>query len=359
VLLWWRPPLANGLALAAYYGLAYLLLDTAATFVYMPYFALTPELTLDYDERTSLTSYRMLFSIVAGLVGYVVPGMIIGAMRPEHAGRVLLMGLAFGAASALPLIGTFLGTRERPEFAHQEQSSLREAVRAIRHNQPFLFAVGIYLLTWMTVELLQPMLLYFLKYWLGLEGQADVILGTIFVVAALALPLWDWATHHWNKRLAYIMGIAFLAVVLCVIAFIRPGAPLPLVIVLAGLAGIGVSAAHVLPWSIIPDAIEWDELATGKRHEGAFYSLVTLMHKVAASLVVPGAMLLLKWSGYVPNAATQAPRVQTAIRFMVGGAPAVLLMGGIVFAALYPLDREKHRQVREELARRRAANTSL
>ncbi len=353
-LLWWIPPLHSPGALAFYYGLAYLLFDTAATFVYMPYFALTPELTLDYDERTSLTTYRMFFSIVAGLVAFTLPGTIIGPFRPENASRVALVGIIFGALSALPLLATFFGTRERPEFQGQPLPSVRESLRAILHNRPFLFAVGIYLLTWMTVDLLQPMLPYFLKYWLNLEPLRDVILGTVFVVAALALPLWEWASRRWDKRLAYIGGTGFLGIVMLVLSFMHAGVAVAVILGLAALAGVGIAAAHVLPWSIIPDAIEWDELETGQRHEGTFYSLITLMNKIGASLVVPAAALLLDWSGYVPNAATQGPRVQLALRTLVGVIPALLLIGGILFAAVYPLGRERHLAVRKELERRRA-----
>ena len=46
-LLWWRPPLENPIALTAYYSLAYIIYEAAATFIYMPYYTLTPELTLD------------------------------------------------------------------------------------------------------------------------------------------------------------------------------------------------------------------------------------------------------------------------------------------------------------------------
>ena len=58
VMMWYKPPFSSSAALTLYYAVAYVVFDSAATFVYMPYFALTPELTDDYDERTSLTSYR-------------------------------------------------------------------------------------------------------------------------------------------------------------------------------------------------------------------------------------------------------------------------------------------------------------
>lgn len=353
ILLWWIPPWTGTLARALYYGVAYVLYDAAATFVYMPYFALTPELTEDYDERTSLNAYRMAFSIAAGLVAFTVPLMIVGRFQPQNAERVQLMAVIFGFSAALPLLATFLGTRERTEYQALPQPKLRESLRAALHNRPFVFAMGIFLLTWVTIDLLQAMLLYFLKYWLLLEGQSDLILGTIFVVAFLVLPLWVVLSRRWDKRVAYIVGIAFLAVVQIVLILLHPGTPLPLVLALAALAGIGVSAAHVIPWSIMPDAVEWDELQTGQRHEGIFYSLLTLMQKVASSVALPLALMALDRSGYVANLAQQGPRTLLAIRVAVGVVPAVLLSVAIAFAAVYPLGRQKHLEIRQELAKRR------
>ena len=88
-MMWWIPPFTNQWALAAYYAGAYFLLDAMVTVTSMPYFALTPELTQDYDERTSLTSYRMAFSLIGGLVAFVVPLAIIGETIPQNANRAL------------------------------------------------------------------------------------------------------------------------------------------------------------------------------------------------------------------------------------------------------------------------------
>jgi GPH family glycoside/pentoside/hexuronide:cation symporter len=354
--LWWIPPTRNPAWLAAYYALAYLLYDASATFVYMPYFALTPELTLDYDERTSLTSYRMAFSILGGLIAFTVPLMIIGTMRPENASRVSIVGLVFGLASALPLLLTFLGTRERPEFMGQSQPKLGESMRAAARNRPFVFAAGIFLFTWTAIEIIQAMLLFFLKYRMNLEAESDLIAGTVFIVALLTLPFWERASRRWDKRIAYIAGMVFLSTVIIILIVISPTWGLPVVFTLAGLAGIGVGAVHVLPWSMIPDAIEWDELETGQRHEGIFYSLVTLFRKVSSSISLPLILLVLKWLGYVSNAAVQRPSAVTAIRFLMGPVPSVLLCAGIAFALLYPLSRERHAQVRAEIAARAAAD---
>ena len=156
-----------------------------------------------------------------------------------------------------------------------------------------------------------------------------------------------------NKRLAYAAGVAFWAVVQVIIITMNASSPLVLILFLCGLAGIGVGAAHVLPWSIIPDAIEWDEYQTGQRHEGMFYSLVTLMQKIASSIAIPLTAVFLDVTHYVPNSAVQPASALLGIRILVGPIPALLLIIGIIFALKYPLSREEFTRVVKELDARR------
>ncbi|MBN1121136.1 MAG: MFS transporter [Anaerolineae bacterium] len=136
VMLWWRPPVESMALLAVYYALAYVFYDTAATLIYMPYFALTPELTSDYDERTSLTSYRMFFSILGSLIAFSVPTMIIKGFVPESVQRVLIMGIVFAIAAALPMYAVFFSTREREDYMEQESPKLWESLKIAFKNKP-------------------------------------------------------------------------------------------------------------------------------------------------------------------------------------------------------------------------------
>ncbi len=179
-------------------------------------------------------------------------------------------------------------------------------------------------------------------------------MGLIFVIAIFALPFWEWASRKFNKRLAYAAGIAFWAVVQLVLITLNASSDLTLILLLGGLAGIGVGAAHVLPWSIIPDAIEWDEYQTGERHEGMFYSLITLIQKVASSIAIPLTAILLQVTHYIPNAAQQPASALLGIRIIVGPFPALLLLIGIIFALRYPLNRDEFKRIVQELEMRRA-----
>jgi GPH family glycoside/pentoside/hexuronide:cation symporter len=356
MMMWYRPPFDGQWALMAYYAFAYFVFDAMVTLVSMPYMALTPELTQDYDERTSLTSYRMTFSLIGGLVAFVVPLMIIGKLEPANVNRVLAMGVIFGTVSALPLLITFFGTREKEEYASQPQPGLREQFRAVRSNRPFWFAAGVFLFTWAAIEIIQTMLLLFLKYRMGLEGESDIVAGAVFITAIIVLPFWVWIAGKTDKRRSYIYGMFFFITVMVTLGFLNPSLGFTAVLALACFAGVGVSAVHVLTWAMIPDAVEVDELQSGARHEGMFYALVTLFRKMASSISIPMTALVLGWSGYISNSAQQPESAVWAIRILIGPVASIFLLGGILFARFYPLTREVHSETREQIALRREAS---
>ena len=187
------------------------------------------------------------------------------------------------------------------------------------------------------------------------ESHNDIIMATIFVVAMFALPLWNWVSQRWSKRHAYMYGIAFWAAVQMVMVTLVPSTSLPLILVLCSLAGIGVAAAHVLPWAILPDAIEWYEYQTGERHEGMFYSTTTLARKIASSIAIPLILLLLEVTGYQPNVVQQNAKALWGIRLVIGPIPAVLLVVGIFIAYKYPLGRKEFLDIVDEIKNRRKA----
>ncbi len=356
VALWWRPPFQSQTALAIYYALAYILYDATATAAYMPYYALTPELTSNYDERTTLTSYRMAFSLVGGFIGFAVPMLTMPLMRPQSAGQFLRVIFLVAAVSALPLYLTFLGTRERPELQAMPRSSIGQSLRAAMSNRPFIFAIGMFLTTQMALGIVRGTMLYFLKYRFVMSTSAQQLAGAVFAIAIVTLPLWNLISRRWDKRTAFVAGMLMLAVVLIAISGIDPDWGIASILALAILAGFGFGALNVLPWAMIPDVIEWDELQTGQRHEGVFYSLVLLLRKVANSLALPGTLLLLDRSGYISGAAEQPASAMRAIQMLMGPIPAILLFSGITFALFYPLRREQYGEVIAQLVARRVSS---
>jgi glycoside/pentoside/hexuronide:cation symporter, GPH family len=349
VFLWWIPPFENQILLAVYYGVAFVLYDTTATILYMPYFAMTPELSSDYDERTSLTSYRMAFSILGAMIAFIVPLAIIGPMIAENASRVWTVGIGVAIVSILPMYVVFFGTKERVDYQSAPKTGLKESLGAAFKNKPFLYAVGIFLTTWAALDIVQASLLYFLKHRMGFSENEDVIFGLLFIAALISIPFWQWASKRWDKKKAYIGGMVFLTVVLIGFGLLPPAWGFPAVFVLGALAGIGLGAVQVLPWSMIPDVIEWDELQTGIRHEGMFYSLVTLFRKIASSLSLPLLLLILDWTGYSAGAPTQPRSAVIGIQLLMGPIPALFLVFGIICAFFYPIGRDTYAEIRRKI----------
>ncbi len=125
----------------------------------------------------------------------------------------------------------------------EKQPKLIPSLKAAFKNRPFIFGAGIYLLTWMTIVVLETNLLIYIKYILGRQGQSSLIMASIFVTAIFALPIWNWAAKHWNKRLAYIIGVSFWAVVMIVLIMVTPQTPFWIIMVCASWL-VSASAPH-------------------------------------------------------------------------------------------------------------------
>lgn len=369
--LWWAPPFENQYLLAATVCLTFMLSDTLQTLVSIPFYALTPEITPDYDERTSLTGYRMFFNLLASLATAVAAPAIVDAALASGATQqqgYFIVSALFGGLATIPFLIIFAVVRERNDLAGaaEPQIPFLQTVRTAWKNIPFRFATGLYLLNWITFDLVALVLPFFLAYWvskgnllqkaLGLPLESAVF-ACLLVTSVIVLPLWVWMAHRLGKGRAYMLGMTFWAVVQILIYFIQPG-QITLLLVLAVLAGISVSTAHLLPDAIFPDVIEWDELRTGRRREGIYYGVKNFVRKLTGALAIFIALQTLGWFGYQspPAGATefsQPASALQAIRFLIGPLGALLLFGAVAMAWFYPLTRERHARVRSMLEKRK------
>jgi GPH family glycoside/pentoside/hexuronide:cation symporter len=113
-----------------------------------------------------------------------------------------------------------------------------------------------------------------------------------------------------------------------------------------------------VPWSMLPDVIELDELETGQRREGLFYGFFVFLQKLGISVGLAFSNFALEATGYINQTPGQPAPVQpegvlTALRLFVGPLPALLLLASFVVVRAYPITRAKHAQMRAELDRRK------
>ncbi|MBL8096145.1 MAG: MFS transporter [Anaerolineales bacterium] len=357
---WIVPPL-DATGLFWYYLVVAILVDTALTVVGVPYTALTPELTGDYDERTSLNTYRFGFSILGGVLAAFFHNQIVAAYAPDRAfGAAVSVGI-WAVLSVLGLWWTFAGTRgyaeNTPSKSDQPEVGFFEGMRQAFANRAFRLVTLTYLGAWLTIQLVQGNLFIYARDWLGMPDQDfGFVLLALQFTAFLAMLVWARVSARIGKRKVYLIGASLFAVTLIGLGLLPRGATTALY-ALAVLGGVGVAVGYLVPWSMLPDVIDQDELEHGHRREGLFYAFFVFLQKIGLSLGLFASGWLLDLAGYLrvtPGEAvpTQPESVLLVLKILVGPAGAVILLLSLWAVWRYPITREKHAEIRAALAKR-------
>lgn len=426
----------NRWSLFAYYVFIGILFNIAYTIVNLPYTALTPELTQDYNERTSLNSFRFAFSIggsilslilyilvsisypndpqtrffllglscsVLGIIALLWCGLriqernanpILNLTQKKRLGKFLillsLLGIIYGIfrmvsqnrsldyisffdlLSSLLILGFALTlllskaeshlvkkTRETDNETSQTSATLSfpQQLKIVFNNRPFLFVIGIYLCSWLAVQLTASILVYFVVSYMGLaESQSGLVALAVQGTALVMLFFWQAVCQKLDKKVVYFMGMGVWIIAQIGLFSLQPGQA-NLMFILAVMAGVGVSVAYLIPWSMVPDVIELDELETGQRREGVFYAFMVLLQKFGLAFGLFLVGVVLEAAGFiarVPNEPipTQPDSALFAIRIAVAPLPAIILIIGLVLAYFYPITRDVHREIRLKLQER-------
>jgi glycoside/pentoside/hexuronide:cation symporter, GPH family len=356
---------ANQWGLFWYYTVTSILFNAFFTVVNLPYTALTAELTQDYDERTSLNSFRFSFSIGGSILALII-GLVISLIVPNNRNmQYLLIGAICATISVLPLYWCVWGTKNRahavakqhPEIEQSTSIPFFQQIKIAFTNRPFLFVVGIYLFSWLAVQLTAGIIPYYVTSWMRLpQWHISSVLLAVQGTAMAMLFVWSGISRRYGKRAVYFMGMGLWLIAQSGLFFVQPG-QIVLMYFLAVLAGFGVSTAYLIPWSMLPDVIELDELNTGQRREGIFYSFIVFVQKICLGLAVNLVLQQLGATGYIkptPDTPfpTQPDSVLEVIRFSIGPIPALALFFGLVLAYFYPLTRELHAQIVLQLKER-------
>lgn len=365
------PPFESATALVLYYGAVFLLYDTLYTVVNVPYLALIPELAQDYDQRSSLTGWRTAFSFLAQLVtagafkllaeNLFAPWFGAG---PEalRMGYLLAAGL-WAVSMALPLI--FLALNIREPDSEPVQSPIRpiKDFKEVFRNKPFRLAALIYLLCFSTGDIILVVFVrYLIDYVQVHPGLDNLVLATVLSASLISIPLVLSLMRRTDKRTAYLISIGFMVVVLGFGAFLPPGGQNQIFIG-AALAGIGFAAMSIIPWAIVADVIEVDELQTSERREGLYTGYLVFLRKFATGVLVFGVGQLLSATGFISSTTgslyiEQPAAALNAMRFLVTVIPAIALSLSLVLAWRFPLDREAYEAIHRELEERRAQQAS-
>lgn len=385
-LIWYVPPFENGKVI--WYLFFYCIFQTLQTCFHVPYSALTMFISSEQKERDSATAYRMTVEVLGTVLGTAIQGQIVGmanapclpgpgqlladlsnsskaiALNDSEPGGISLehTKVAYMIASGvicliyiLCAIVLFFGVREQKESCRprSEPMSFFQGIRLVMGHGPYAKLVMVFLFTSLAFMLLEGNFALFCSYTLGFRNDFQNILLVIMLSATLAIPFWQWFLTRFGKKTAVYVGtlsvVPFMILVVCV------KSNLIVTYIVSFAAGVGVAAAFLLPWSMLPDVVDDFQVqnpdSTG--HEALFYSFYVFFTKFASGVSLGISTLSLDFAGYVTRGCSQPEEVDLTLKLLVSAAPVALIIIGLAILYSYPINEERRQGNRKLLQEQR------
>ncbi len=343
------PPRAlSGGPAALWFGATFILYFIFHTAYVLPHYALGPELTLNYNERSTLFAVREGFTILGTIVASAAPGFMQQRMHLGERQVFFRMGMAFGILLVLLYWILGLTIRERPDFAARESNPLVPGVRRALRNRPFAILLASYVVSSITGAIPATMMPFFNAYVIRPKNPQvwlSIFLLGYFAAAFLSLPVWLAAARRFGKLNSWLASMLLGVTGGGAMFLLGPGNTTALLLLIIW-AGLGFGAGLFLTPSMQADVIDYDEFHTGKRREAQYAAFWSMLPKFVA---IPSASIpiaILASLGYVPNA-SQNPQVVMAIRIIFALGPAIFGMLSFLIARAYPITEGIHAQILE------------
>lgn len=325
------------------------------TAINIPYSALMGVMTPSSAERTTLATFRFVGAFAAAFLigGFVVPLKNLLGGDDEAAGFRHTMAI-FAVISVAMFLFTFRHTRERVAPPAGQRGDLRQDLRDLLRNGPWLVLFIAAFLTLANVGLRNASIIYYFKYNVGDESKFPLfsMIGTlVFIGGALSTKLF---TRHFSRR-SLMIGLTIINALAMAAFFLVDPSQLLLLHALNIVAAFAAGPTPAIVWSMYADCADYGEWKFGRRSTGLVFSAAVFAQKIG--IAVGGAMLgwLMAFYGFIPNIA-QSARALFGINLAFSLLPGLfaLLSGLAIF--FYRLDEPLVKQIERDLQARSPAS---
>ncbi|MCJ7689674.1 MAG: MFS transporter [Clostridiaceae bacterium] len=348
-----------------------LIIKTFSTIYVTPYTALGAELSNDYNERTSIQGFKTIFFLL-GLAFVSVFGMFVffrptqqfpsGQLNPSSYSSmgifssILIIIFAFVCFYSTKKYIPILNKHINNGTSDGKLKTLLSSFKEILLNKSFRYVALAYMFNNIASALVANTGLHVFTYTFSLSSQQiALIVGIQLFVSILSQPVWALAAKKFDKKPSLILGI-----IICIISSL-----LFLVLVFmkshimgnafyfipfAILAGFGTGGLFTLPFSMVADVIDLDELNTGKRTEGSYYGCITLLYKLSQSitLLLIGFVLdLVKFNAKLP---IQNESTVIVLGLMLSIGSGISFIAALVSISGYTLNRSTIENIQKKIA---------
>ena len=370
-------PNAGPALLYAY--LTYAVLGLGYSFVNIPYGSLASAMTQSVKERAKLVAARSFGSATAGVfLTYLITPRIkelqdkstalqtklkaapgdkgikaqIEQLQVDLQGVFTQTTLLFVLLGSIAFFLTFWFCRENVVRA-TPRVTIKETWETLRNNKPLAFLCAASFFYLIGLFAVPAASIYYARYILGDTGLTAPMSLVNAGIGLLVTPFIPAIINKVGKKNLF-QYCGLFTVIGGVALFFSPAGAVAFAMVMLAIKGVGASLINTTMFALEADTVEYGEWKSGKRSEGATYSIFSFTRKITQSLGGAAGAWLLGWAGYVGGAATQSESALTAIRASIGLVPAVMAIIAMIVFWKYPLNDARFREIRNEVEARKA-----
>ncbi len=354
IALWSVPSLFEGLSLVCVlFGLK-ILYEGAYTMFNIPMGSLLSAMADDDKERAILSSARGFGSAVGNAIPVVLMPLLIKKFGQTNATGYAVGAVICAVIGFVMCLGHYAFTEERTallaENKEQQNIKLTDILGVFRMNRPFL-ALCVHGLCICTMQYVSNTLTNYMF---------SVVYGDLALItygSILSAPF----------MLVTLVGGPFLAKKFGLERFIRYGLLIgavmyiglfgmhmalevnPYIHIIISNVALGLASMSIyMQWGLVSEAIDYNEMLTGKRTEGSIYGTFNLSRRVGQTIGNSSAVLMLGWIGYNADLTVQSAGTVTGIKVLCVLLPGIFVMGSwAAFKFLWNMDEETRRKIAE------------
>lgn len=339
-----------------YAYVTYSIMMMVYSLINVPYASLLGVMSSDGKERTTLSSFRMVFAFLGSIVALALVDPLVNFFTgPDKTNVALGWQLTAAVFAVLAVIFFWLNfawTKERVRPIKEENPALKDDVKDLLGNWPWWILLGSGVSALIFNSIRDGAAIYYFKYYVGDQslvsmyfvlGQAFNIVGIIFVT-----PI----ANKIGKKATYL-GAMVVATFLSIGFYWLDKDNLTGILVLQSLISICAGSIFPLLWSMYADIADYSEWKTGRRATGLIFSSSSMSQKFGWTLGGALTGWLLAWYGFQANA-VQSAQAQDGIKLMLSIFPAIGTVLSVIFIFIYPLSEKKLVQITAELEQRRS-----
>lgn len=299
----------------AYLAISYILWGSFCyTGINIPYGSMASAISPDPGDRSSLSTYRTMGGMLAGMfIGVGLPliaydnveanGQLLSIINGR---RVAISALVFSDLAVICYVFAYRLTAERVPYRAEQKvkSSVKALLLGSIRNRSLLSIICASVFMLLSQLTMQNMAAYiFPDYYGNAAGQTAsslVMMGGMIVASALAKPL----SQRFGKAEISVAS-SLLAVVVSVITWLVRPATMWGFIALQGVTWLGLGVFSMVNWALITDVIDDAEVRNGVREDGSVYALYSFARKLGQAAAAGLSGWLLQAIGYNENALSQ------------------------------------------------------